>query len=331
MGSADSKFVTIGGGTGSFMLLSALKRHVANITAIVNMADSGGSTGILRDELGVLPPGDVRQCLVALAPASSEIRELFNYRFGDGSLSGHSFGNLFLTALEKMTGSFDEAVKAAGRILNVSGSVVPSTLDDVELVYDAPNGERIVGESSITPRHFVKGERPRLSLLPAAQLNPEAAAAIADADVIVVAPGNLYSSLAPTLMVRGMGEAIAASGAKVIYVCNLVTKPGQTDGFAVHDFAAEVERFAGRPILDYVIYNTHHPSKALLKNYAQHGEYAVQLDQKAAAKAVYQVVPADLLSDTVAAPDPNDKLLKRTLIRHDGEKAAREIIKIDQS
>ena len=239
----ELKIAVIGGGTGSFTLLSALKDHTSQIAALVNMADDGGSTGQLRDELGALPPGDVRQCLVALSD-SPKVRDLFNYRFEEGTLQGHAFGNLFLTALEKMTGSFAEGVDLASEVLNIKGIVEPITLSNVHLAMKDEKGETVHGEFAIADRDF-KSSRPEMWLEPLAEPNPRAIKAIETADIVVIAPGNLYGSLAPALIVPGIGEALERSSAFKVYVCNLVTKPGQTDGFKVSDFADEIERFAG--------------------------------------------------------------------------------------
>jgi len=291
------------------------------------MSDDGGSTGVLRDELGALPPGDVRQCLVALSESDEKMRNLFNYRFDEGALEGHSFGNLFLTALEKTTGSFGEAVKTAGDILKISGQVVPVTLSNIKLVLTEPGGEVIKGEYQIV-QHTFKSSRPNLSLEPAAKLNPEAKAAIENADIVVIAPGNLYTSLAPTLMVGGISEALAATSAKLVYVSNLVTKPGQTDGFKVHDYVREIERFIGSKTVDYVIYNEVKPSSALLKKYAQAGEYAVEFDQTVFEKSRYQAIGADLISGNIPKLKASEQRIPRTLIRHDSDKVARLIMRI---
>lgn len=321
------KVVVIGAGTGTFTILTALKYYARDITAIVNMSDDGGSTGILRDELGALPPGDVRQCLVALSESDQQMRDLFNYRFDEGTFGGHSFGNIFLTALEKTTGSFADAVKTAGELLKISGHVVPVTLSSVKLVLTEPNGDKITGEYKIVQHHFTT-KQPNLSLVPNAPLNPEAAAAIKSADIVVIAPGNLYTSLAPTLMVKGMSEALAKTSAKLIYVSNLVTKPGQTDGFKVHDFVREIERFIGPRTVDYVIYNQSQPSDELLKKYAQAGEYAVEYDASAFEDPTCQAVGDDLVSDAIPVLKPSEQLIPRTLIRHDSDKVARLIMRI---
>ncbi len=319
------KVVVIGGGTGTFTILSALKYYARDITAIVNMSDDGGSTGILRDELGTLPPGDVRQCLVALSESDEKMRTLFNYRFDEGTFGGHSFGNIFLTALEKTTGSFADAVKTAGEILKITGRVVPVTLESVTLVHTNPDKSEVRGEYILGHYDF-KGVTPNLSLDPNPKLNPEAKAAIADADIVVIAPGNLYGSIAPTLIVNGMSKALAETKAKLVYVNNLVTKPGQTDGFKVHDYVREIERFVGKRKVDYVIFNHKQPTPSLLKKYAQAGEFAVEYD--ATEKTHYKAIGADLVSDSIPKLKPSERLIPRTLIRHDSDKLARIIMRI---
>ncbi len=319
------KIAVIGGGTGSFTLLSNLKEHTHLIAALVNMADDGGSTGVLRDELGALPPGDVRQCLVALSN-SAELRDLFNYRFEDGTLKGHAFGNLFLTALEKVTGDFAKGVEVASGVLNITGTVEPITLTNVTLAMKDKDGKEVHGEFKIGHESF-SGQRPDFWLEPKATANPKAVAAIERADIVVVAPGNLYGSLAPALIVPGIGEALAKTSAFKLYVCNLVTKPGQTDGFTVHDFADEIERLAGRPFLDAVLYNTETPSKELLQKYAADKELAVELDEKRVGITRYKLVGANLLSSTIWQGRGADPIASsRTLIRHDSTAVAKAII-----
>jgi len=322
------KVVVIGGGTGSFTLLSSLKQYVRDLTALVNMADDGGSTGILRDELGVLPPGDIRQCLVALSQ-SPKVRELFNYRFDSGTFSGHAFGNLFLTALEKLTGSFAEAVETAGEVLNVVGRVEPITLDKVTLVMETANGEVVRGEHVIGDADFAS-QRPLIRLEPVPRLNPAAAQAIAEAELVVIAPGNLYTSLAPALVVPGMHEALMSTRAKKVYVCNLVTKPGQTDGFLVEDFAAEIERFADFK-LDYVLYNDTKPDDVLLKRYAHENEYWVEYDETTLKAAHYKARGSAFVSREFKASNSGDGdpiAHTRTYIRHDADTIARALMKI---
>lgn len=323
------KIVVIGGGTGSFALLSGLKHYVSHITAIVNMADDGGSTGELRDEFGVLPPGDVRQCLVALSE-SPRVRDLFNYRYTKGAFKGHAFGNLFLSTLEEITGSFVEAVDVADEVLNVRGSVVPATLDNVKLVMRQRHGRDITGQFEIGNTPFGEGEeRPGLYLIPHASINPDAAVAIETADMVVIAPGNLYGSLAPAMIVGGMREALETSRGKIVYVCNLVTKPGQTDGFLVHDFADEIERFIGAPVLDYVLYNTEQPSRELLEKYARDKEYGVDFDTEALRDAHYEAIGKKLISNERPVFATSDKIASsRSFIRHDGDTVARQIMRL---
>lgn len=326
---SGAKIVVIGGGTGSFTLLSGLKNYTDHITAIVNMADDGGSTGVLRDELGALPPGDVRQCLVALSE-SPKVRDLFNYRFSEGTFEGHAFGNIFLTALEQMTGSFAEAVDVADEVLNVRGKVVPVTLDNVRLIIKQRHGEDIVGEHHIDTIEFAKGEeRPNLEYSDKAELNPEAKKAIEEADMVVLAPGDIYGSLGPALIVDGMKQALTTTNAKIVYVCNLVTKPGQTDGFTVDDYADEIERFVGEQVIDIVLYNTEHPDESLLEKYKRDKEFGVEYNKDLLATKHYKAKGTSLISNTIPKQVAGDKVAEsRAFIRHDPDVVARQLMKI---
>ena len=321
--------VVIGGGTGSFTLLSGLKNYTHNITALVNMVDDGGSTGQLRDELGVLPAGDVRQCLVALS-TSPKVRDLFNYRFDEGSMKGHAFGNLFMAALEKMTGNFTEAVKVAGEVLNIRGRVEPITFDNITLVTRLSDGTVVRGQHEAESLIIPVGERPWLDLEPTARINPQARQAILDADLVVIAPGLLYGSLAPALLVSGVTRALAETKAKKVYVCNLVNKPGQTDEFTVADYASEIERFAGVK-LDHVLYNNHRPLQELIDRYAKDGELLVEWSKEELKKKHFYASGKRLIADEVwentnAASDP--LAAQRSLIRHDADRVARELMRI---
>jgi uncharacterized cofD-like protein len=321
------KIVVIGGGTGSFTLLSQLKNYTTNITAIVNMADDGGSTGVLRDELGVLPPGDVRQCLVALSE-SEKLRELFNYRFEEGTFGGHSFGNILLTALEKTTGNFSDAVQTASEILRIDGKVVPATLDNVRLQMSWEDIQLTLhGERVIDADYFANDPRKAtLSLTPSATVNPAAIDAIVTADLIAISPGDLYTSLGPLLVIEGVGEALANTNATVVYVSNLVTKHGQTDGFTVADHAAEIERFAGHEVLDYVLYNTAHPSDNLAEKYEAEKAFIVEAGDVNTAH--YKVVTGNYLG-SMAEAEKSDKLpVTRSLIRHDADAIAKELMRL---
>ena len=322
------KIVVIGGGTGSFTLLNTLKEYVSDITALVNMADDGGSTGILRDELGVLPPGDVRQCLVALSD-SPQLRELFNYRFPEGGLHGHSFGNLFLSAVEKMTDKFEDAVELASEVLRIRGKVLPITTTKSQLVLTQKDGEVVRGEFKIGHHKFAGKTRPELTLEPNAVITPEGKAAIVAADIVVIAPGNLYGSLAPALIVDGVRQALKTSKAKLVYVCNLVTKPDQTDGFMVHDYADEIERLLGAKLLDYVLYNTDEPARTLLEKYVHEGEKIVEFDLEKLETAHYKAIGLPLIaSDPIPQREHDAIALKRSLIRHDAEAVAKQLMRI---
>src|SRR3989344_1601469 len=262
------KVVVMGGGTGTFVVLSALKNYPVELTAIVSMADDGGSTGMLRDQYGVLPPGDARRALVALSESSETLRELFNYRFQKGSLAGHSFGNIFLSALEQLKGNFGAAVEEASRVLNVKGRVLPVTLSNVRLFAELADGKIVKGETNIDiPRTKARAKIKKVWLSPGAKINPEAREAIARADLIVIGPGDLYTSLIPNLLVRGAPEAIKKSKAKKVFVCNLMTKFGETHGFRAEDFVEEIEKYLGKNVLDFAVFNNKKPANAILAKY----------------------------------------------------------------
>jgi uncharacterized cofD-like protein len=325
----DPKIVVIGGGTGSFTLLGALKDHSKSIVALVNMADDGGSTGVLRDELGVLPPGDVRQCLVALS-STAEMRDLFSYRFDEGTLQGHTLGNLLLTAVEKMTGGdFGKAVEMASDILRINGRVVPVTFDNIRLRMRWSDGTTLRGEHVIDAGNFAQDPRKaELSLSPKARANPMALRAIDQADVVVVAPGDLYTSLGPLLVVPGIGQALQKTSAKKIYVSNLVTKKGQTDMFTVSDHAAEIERFAGGSFLDYVLYNEQAPSRQLASRYKAEDAFVVHVGKADLAKKPYRAIGGDFIGE-MARGVKGDKLpVTRSYIRHNAHAVAHAIIDI---
>ncbi len=326
---SEIKIAVIGGGTGSFTMLSALKRYTSQIAAIVSMADDGGSTGVLRDELGALPPGDVRQCLVALSD-SPKVRDLFEYRFDSGTFGGHSFGNVLLTALEKVTGDFSQAVETASEILRIRGTVIPATLDNVRLKMAWEEKSIVLhGERVIDSEYFKHDpRRAKLSLTPTAVPHPMAVAAIEQADIVVVAPGDLYTSLGPLLVIDGIGEALANTQALKVYVSNLVSKKGQTDGFTVSDHAAEIERFAGQKFLDYVLYNKATPSKAVAKRYKEEGGYVTKADTKVLSKQSYKAVGGDFLGTMAMANGADTLIGKRSLIRHDAKAVAKLILEL---
>ena len=324
----EIKITVLGGGTGSFTLLSAIKKYTKQIAAIVNMVDDGGSTGVLRDELGVLPPGDVRQCLVALSD-STKVRDLFDYRFEEGTFNGHSFGNILLTALEKVTGSFTEAVATASEILRVNGMVIPATLDDVRLKMEWPEASLILKGERVIDANFFRHD-PRLahlSLTPNPAANPTAIAAIEQADLVIVAPGDLYTSLGPLLVIDGVGEALRRTKAVKLYVANLVTKDGQTTGFSVDEHVKEIERFAGGEFLDYVLYNQQKPTAKVAERYKKEKAYPTKIDKPALDKAHYQAVAGNFLGEI--GKERSDALpVTRSLIRHDGAVVTKLIVDI---
>jgi uncharacterized cofD-like protein len=321
--------VTIGGGTGSFVLLTGLKKYPINISAIVSMADNGGSTGILRDELGVLPPGDARQCLVALSETSVELRKLMNYRFAEGSLKGHSFGNLLLSALEKINGSFSRGIAEATKILKVKGDVVPVTEKSTNLFLELGNGKVLKGEDEINHSEEIeKRGVQRIFLSPKAVANPQALKKIAAADMIVIGPGNYYCSLVPIFLVPGIAEAIRKSKAKVIFNCNLVSKKGHTEKFVLDDYVATLNKLIGAERINYVVCNNKKPDTELIKKYAAQGEILVK-KEKTVSSINYKLIYADVLDNKKTVFDKADKLARvRAFIRHDSDKLAKVLMKI---
>ena len=325
----EIKIAVIGGGTGSFTMLTALKGYTTQIAAIVSMADDGSSTGVLRDELGTLPSGDVRQCLVALSD-SPKIRDLFDYRFEEGTFAGHAFGNLLLTALEKVTGDFSEAVETASEILRINGVVIPATLDDVRLKMEWPEKSLILHGERVIDVEFFKNDprKAQLSLTPTATANPRAIAAIQQADLVVIAPGDLYTSLGPLLVIDGIGEALKNSSALKVYVSNLVSKQGQTDHFTVSDHAAEIERFAGTPFLDYVVYNSQIPSEKIAARYKAEGGSVTVVDEDVLRDAHYKSAGGSFLGQTAKAHTADLLSVPRSLIRHDTDAVAKANLEI---
>ena len=327
------KVVTIGGGTGSFTLLSGLKQYPIDLSAIVSMADDGGSTGVLRDELGVLPPGDVRQCLVALSDSSEMLRKLMNYRFEEGGLSGHSFGNLFLSALEKITGKFSLGVAEAAQILSVRGEVIPVTDTDTHLFLKLKDDGLLEGENEINHNFEIqKLGVEKMYLAPTAEANPRAVEKILSADMIVIGPGNHYCSILPNFLVDGISDAIRKSKALVVYNCNLVNKKGQTEGYTLDDYVNALEKYIGAKRIDFVTYNTHKQSTTLLKKYAEHESSLVGFDTDSHTDRSYRVLQANLLSSEEVTFSKGDAIAHtRAFIRHDTERLGAVLISILES
>ena len=319
------KVAVIGGGTGSFTVLSGLKKYNIDLSAIVSMADDGGSTGILRDELGVLPPGDVRQCLVALSDSSRLMRSLMNYRFENGSLQGHSFGNLLLSALEKVTGSFEKAVEEVGKILSIKGKVIPVTIHEVRLNMILNTGKVLQGEKEVHLSTDIHKGYKSIYLEPFPQANPRAISEIMNADLVVFGPGGLYTSLIPNLLVEGVGKALRETKAKKVFIVNLMNKKGQTPKFTVKDHLNEIKKYAGKDVFDYILVNNSEPPKELIEDYAKEGEMV-----KNDLKNDVRVLEASLLSNELKEVQIGDTM-KRNLIRHDSQILADELMKIVDS
>ena len=325
------KIVVIGGGTGSFATLSGLKKYPVDLSAIVTMSDSGGSNKRIRDEFGLLPTSDIRQCLVALSDENGHrglLRQLFMYRFNKGEgISGMTFGNLFMAALSDILGSQEEAVRQTGKVLRIRGNVIPVSFTDTNLFAEYENG-KIANEE-----HLIDEPKPgsidskikKVYLKPRAKSNPEAIKAILKADYIVIGPGDLYTSIIPNLLVSGISDALKQTKAKKIYVLNLMTKYGQTTDCAASDHIAILEKYIGKNLLDAVLVNNQRPSKIALDWYKDFEEYTV-MDNLKEGKSP-EIIRIPLLKDAIIEKDSSDSL-KRSIIRHDPEKLASEIMKL---
>jgi uncharacterized cofD-like protein len=302
----------LGGGTGLSTLLRGLKEYTDNITAIVTVTDTGGSSGRLRLELGMLPPGDVRNCLVALADTEPLMEQLFQYRFPGGSgLAGHSFGNLFLATMCEVVGDFQGAIKETSRVLKVRGQVLPATLTSANLVAEYVDGTVARGETSICrPGVPIR----RLSLdPPECQPVPDALAAIATADLIVLGPGSLYTSILPNLLVQGIPEALASSPAVKVYVVNVMTQPGETDGYTAADHIRAVVDQGGQQIIDWALVNTQGPVGGTLVRYREEGAEPVSVNRQELEGFGLRIKEAPLLYvNDMARHDP-DKLAQSVL------------------
>ena len=307
------RIVAVGGGTGLSMLLSGAKNITNNLTAIVSVGDDGGSSGRLREEMGILPPGDIRHCITALADDEDLVNKLFKYRFTNGEgLEGHSFGNLFLTALYDITGDMVSAVRASSRILSIRGRVLPATLDDIKLVAEMEDGRIIHGESTIPEAH---GKIKRLFTEPAnCKALPDVIQAIRDAELIILGPGSLYTSVIPNLLVKEISEEIIKSKAKKIYVCNIMTQPGETDNYTVSDHLKALIQHAGsNKIVDAVLVNDYLPDN-LAGKYQEAGSYPVKLDVPEVKKLGIKIFAKKLIQDS-----------KEGLVRHSSTRVARAV------
>ncbi len=297
------RIVVIGGGTGLSVLLRGLKKYTGNLTAIVSVADDGGSSGRLRDDLGILPPGDVRNCLVALADKESFMEDLFQYRFPMGELAGHNLGNLLIAAMNDLAGGFNQAIQRLSKVLAVRGTVLPSTLESVSLGARYSDGEIVFGESNI-PKYGKPIER--IFLEPGeCEPMPEALDAIKEADAVIIGPGSVYTSILPGLMVSGLAEAVENSAAKKIYVCNVMTQAGETEGYTVSQHIKAIKLHAGQ-VIDYVLINDKEVPKSIRKRYAASNSIPVMVDLKEIAKEGVEPVFDSLLAEgNVVRHDPD--------------------------
>lgn len=329
--------VVIGGGTGTFVVLSALKNYPVNLTAVVSMMDSGGSTGRLRDQYGVLPPGDIRQALVALSEESKIWRELFTYRFAGGDLDGHNFGNIFLSTVEKLSGSLPKAITLSQKLLKTKGAVLPVTLKNTSLQAELENGQVIYGQHQIDEIgknwEFPVNRIVKIWSTPKAKINPQVCQVFQKADYIILGPGDLYTSLLPNFLVTGMSQCVVKSRAKKVFVVNLMTKRGQTDNFTAKTFVDELKKYIKGMSLDYVLVNNGKIQKHVADWYAKTAEVEpVKNDLKATGKVGSQtnrtkVITADIVSKGIYGKTISDRI-QRSLIRHDPQKLGKALAKI---
>ncbi len=308
------RIVAIGGGTGLPVLLRGLKQYTGNLTAIVTVADDGGSSGRLRGEFGILPPGDIRNCLVALAETETLMDQLFHYRFGQGEgLAGHNLGNLLITALVDISGDFQTAILEASKVLKVRGQVLPSTLRQVVLHAELRDGTVISGESRI-PEAGSPIKRVFLTPAECAPV-PEALEAIAGADLVLLGPGSLFTSVLPILLVSEIAAAVTRSPAIVCYLCNIMTQPGETTGFKASDHLQAIYEHAGRGWIDYVLVNTRRITPAKQEKYARQGAAPVPIDDYDLYRMGVRLIKSDVLEED-------------ELVRHDPQKLAHAIMNL---
>ena len=313
----EVKVVVIGGGTGLSTMLRGLKQYTSHITAIVTVGDDGGGSGKLREDLGMLPPGDIRNCILALADTEPLMEDLLQYRFTEGSLKGQCFGNLFLAAMAGISENFEDAVQKMSSVLAVKGKVLPVTLDDMKLIAELENGELIEGESKIPSEVIVRNTRIKKIAIKPIDAKPleEAIKAINNADVIIMGPGSLYTSIIPNLLVKGIPEAICKSPAKKVYISNVMTQPGETDGFKVSNHLKVLMDYGVAENIDYVIANNGIIPPDIKEKYAKENAELVVLDYENISNLNVNVIEADLI-----------KITKR-YVKHNAEKLAELIMK----
>ncbi|CQB51978.1 Gluconeogenesis factor [Syntrophomonas zehnderi OL-4] len=303
----EPKIVVIGGGTGLSVLLKGLKKHTSQLTAVVTVSDDGGSSGRLRAELGILPPGDIRNCLVALAETETLMDKVFQHRFAQGSgIAGHNLGNLLLLAMTEITGDFVSAIKEVSEVLAVRGKVIPATLDQVVLEARMKDGAIVTGETAIRNyNHKIE----KIYLVPeACRPVPDTLNALLEADAIIMGPGSLYTSIIPNLLVEGVTSAIARSKAVKIYISNIMTEQGETDDFTALDHLRVIMDYVAEPIIDYIILNTGSIDELRLKRYQEEKAVPVADSYQQITDLGIKVMAADLVSNTEVAWHDPDKL-----------------------
>lgn len=305
--SKGPKVVVIGGGTGLSVMLRGLKAKTYNLTAVVTVADDGGSTGRIRQDLDIIAPGDLRNCLVALADKEGLMEKLFAHRFGgSGNLTGHSFGNLFIAALIEVLGDVEEAMDATSKVLRVRGKVIPSSAEKIRLNAEMTDGRIVEGESQIPHAHgkikrvFTTPEHPKAI--------QSAVRAIQEADAIVLGPGSLYTSIMPNLCVPDIVQAVRTSKAPKIYICNVMTQPGETDDYTVSDHVKAINRQAGGRVIDFVIANNGDVDPAVLQRYVATGSHPVIIDKKEVSQAGATLILSDLINKENSATHDTKKL-----------------------
>lgn len=310
------KIVVIGGGTGLSTMLRGLKYYTSNITAIVTVADDGGGSGDLREDLGILPPGDIRNCILALADTEPLMEELLQYRFKDGRLKNQSFGNLFLAAMDGISDNFEDAVQKMSSVLAVTGKVIPVTLENMRLKALYENGNIVEGESQIPEEAIAQETRiSKLMIIPEnAEPLREALTAIREADVIIMGPGSLYTSVLPNLLVKKISTTIKRSSGLKMYVSNIMTQPGETDNFKVSDHLKVLHKHCGKDIIDYVIANVQELPKNLIDRYKEEGSQEVVIDKEIINKMGIEIIEANLVK------------YKDGFIRHNSEELAKVIM-----
>lgn len=319
------KITVLGGGTGTFVVLSGLKKHPLDLAAIVTMMDSGGSTGRLRDQLGVLPPGDLRQCLVALSEASELWRKLFLYRFEHGDLEGHNFGNIFLSALEKVSTNYDEVMDTVSYVLKTKGSVIPVTFEKTHVCAKYESGRIIKGETNIDEGNSEKSRIVEAFLEPIVNPNIKAVERIKNTDYLIVGPGDLYTSIIPVLLVDDLKSKIRDSATKIIYIMNLVTKTGNTTNYKASDHIEDLTKYLGREP-DIILMNSGAILPEVIEWYTSHGEKAVE-DNLENSRFSGKIVRADIVDRKQVSKPTADKLT-RSILRHDSDKLAEALLKI---